>query len=66
MLRLQKCVTPSGSLNYGKEITKLVQACYLAAEKGQTLKWSNPIVQQELEQYESLISKGEGAEVLFR
>jgi len=52
--------------NYGKEITKLVQACYLAAEKGQTLKWSNPIVQQELEQYESLISKGEGAEVLFR
>jgi predicted dehydrogenase len=51
--------------NYGKEITRLVQACYLAAEKGQTLKWSNPIVQQELEEYKSLIAKGEGAEVLF-
>lgn len=51
--------------DYGREITKLVQACYLAAEKGQTLKLSNPIVQQELEEYQSLISKGEGAEVLF-
>lgn len=51
--------------NYGKEITVLCQACYLSAEKGQTLKLSNPIVQQELEGYRSLISRGEGAEVLF-
>lgn len=52
--------------NYGKEITKLVQACYLSAEKEQTVKLSNPIVQQELEGYQSLISKGEGAQVLFK
>lgn len=51
--------------NYGREITKLVQACYLAAERGQTLKWSNPIVQQELEEYKSLIAKGEGADLLL-
>lgn len=52
--------------NYGKEITVLCQACYLSAEKGQTLKLSNPIVQQELEGYRSLISRGEGAEVLLK
>jgi predicted dehydrogenase len=51
--------------NYGKEITMLCQACYLSAEKGQTVKLSNPIVQQELETYRSLISRGEGAEVLL-
>lgn len=50
---------------YGKEITRLVQACYLSAERRQTLKLSNPIVIQELEEYQSLIAKGEGAEVLF-
>lgn len=52
--------------NYGKEITMLCQACYLSAEKGQTVKLSNPIVQQELETYRSLISRGEGAEVLLK
>src|SRR6056297_1752014 len=52
--------------NYGKEITVLCQACYLSAEKGQTLKLSNPIVQQELEGYRSLIARGEGEEVLLK
>ncbi len=52
--------------NYGKEITVLCQACYLSAEKGQTLKLSNPIVRQELESYRSLIASGEGAEVLLK
>lgn len=51
--------------NYGLEITRLCQACYLSAEKGKTLNISNPIVEQELEKYQSLISKGEGAKVLF-
>lgn len=52
--------------NYGKEITVLCQACYLSAEKGQTLKLENPIVRQELEEYRSLIARGEGAEVLLK
>ncbi len=52
--------------NYGKEITMLCQACYLSAEKGQTVRLSNPIVQQELEAYRSLISRGEGAELLLK
>ncbi|MEX0894720.1 MAG: Gfo/Idh/MocA family oxidoreductase [Balneolaceae bacterium] len=53
------------SWEYGLEITRLVQGAYLAAEKKQTLDLTDPKVQKELESYQSLISKGEGADVLF-
>jgi hypothetical protein len=57
-----------GRLNwdYGREITYLVQAAYMAAERRQTLDLTDPRVQSELARYRSLISRGEGAEVLGR
>lgn len=51
--------------NYGREITRLCQAAYLSAEKGETIDLSSPTVREELESYQSLISKGEGAKILF-
>lgn len=50
---------------YGLEITKLCQAGYMAAERGQTLDLTCPQVQKDLETYVSLIAQGRGAEVLF-
>ncbi len=51
---------------YGLEITRLVQAAYLAAERGQTIDLTDPDIRQELDSYTSLIAQGKGAEVLFR
>lgn len=50
---------------YGLEITYLCQAAYMAAEKGKTIDLTDEDVKNELETYKSLISQGEGAEVLF-
>jgi predicted dehydrogenase len=56
-----------GMLNwdYGVEVTFLVQAAYLAAERKQTIDLTDTRVKQELENYKSLISQGRGSEVLF-
>ncbi len=56
-----------GFLNwqYGLEITKLVMAAYMSAEKKQVIDLTDPAVQQELETYIPLIQQGKGAEVLF-
>src|SRR5690625_2569532 len=51
--------------NYGLEITRLCQAAYMAAERRETLDLTNPATREELEDYRSLISRGEGAQVLF-
>lgn len=51
--------------SYGLEITKLVMASYLAAEKRTTIDLTSPAVQRELETYVPLIQQGRGAEVLF-
>lgn len=50
---------------YGLEVTRLVQAAYMAAEQKKTLDLTDTAVLAELETYRSLISRGEGAEVLF-
>ncbi len=50
---------------FGLEVTKLVQAAYMAAEKKQTLDLTDESIQEELKSYKSLISQGEGQEVLF-
>jgi len=50
---------------YGLEITKLVQAAYLSAEKKQTIDLTNPNTQKELETYTSLIAQGKGADILY-
>jgi predicted dehydrogenase len=50
--------------SYGLEITKLVMAAYMSAEKQQTVDLTDPAVQEELEAYVPLIQQGRGAEVL--
>jgi len=56
-----------GLLNweYGLEITRLVQAAYMAAEKKKTIYLTKESVQKELENYRSLISQGKGSELLY-
>ena len=51
--------------NYGLEITKLVQAGYMAAEKKKTIDLTDPQIQKELEGFQSLIAQGRGGEILF-
>ncbi|MAT98507.1 MAG: hypothetical protein CL608_15290 [Anaerolineaceae bacterium] len=50
--------------SYGLEITKLVMAAYLSAERRKTIDLTDTSVQQELETYVPLIQQGRGAEVL--
>jgi len=52
-------------LSYGLEITRLVMAAYLSAERKQAINLQDPAIQQELETYVPLIQQGRGAEVLF-
>ncbi len=53
------------SWEYGLEITRLVQAAYMAAEYGKTLNLTDESVREELETYRSLISRGEGSDQLL-
>ncbi|WP_234571476.1 Gfo/Idh/MocA family protein [Rhodohalobacter sp. 614A] len=50
---------------FGVEVSKLVQAAYLAAEKGVTIDLTDQNIQEELKTYKSLIAQGKGADVLF-
>ncbi len=50
---------------YGLQITRLVQAAYLAAERGKTLDLTNPDIQAELDSYQSFIAQGRGSEILY-
>ena len=52
------------SWHYGLEVTKLVMAAYMAAERGQTIDLTDPAVQQALQTYVPLIQQGRGLEVL--
>jgi hypothetical protein len=54
------------SWSYGLEITKLVMAAYMSAEKRKVIDLTDPAIQQELETYIPLIQQGRGAEVLYR
>jgi predicted dehydrogenase len=56
-----------GFLNweYGVEITTMVQAAYMAAEQRKTIDLTDSKVKTDLKSYQSLISQGKGAEVLF-
>ncbi|MCC6167272.1 MAG: Gfo/Idh/MocA family oxidoreductase [Caldilineaceae bacterium] len=50
--------------SYGLEVTRLVMAAYMAAERRQTLDLTDPVVQAGLESYVPLIQQGRGAEAL--
>ena len=51
--------------SYGLEITKLVMAAYMSAERKKVIDLTDPAVQKELETYVPLIQQGKGAEVLY-
>ena len=51
--------------SYGLEITRLVMAAYMAAERKQMVDLKDPAIQKELETYIPLIQQGRGAEVLY-
>lgn len=50
---------------YGLEITQLVQAAYLSAERGEVVDLTDAKVKEKLESYTSKIAKGQGAEQLL-
>jgi predicted dehydrogenase len=51
--------------SYGLEITRLVMAAYMSAERKRVIDLTNPAVLQELETYLPLIQQGRGAEQLL-
>jgi len=51
--------------SYGLEITRLVMASYLSAERGRTIDLTDKAIQEELETYVPLIQQGRGAEQLY-
>ena len=51
---------------YGLEITRLVLAGYLSAERRKTIDLTDPAIRKELESYTPLIAQGKGAEVLCK
>ncbi|MCX6538389.1 MAG: Gfo/Idh/MocA family oxidoreductase [Acidobacteria bacterium] len=51
--------------SYGLEITRLVMAAYLSAERKKVIDLTDPAVQLELETYVPLIQQGRGADVLL-
>lgn len=50
---------------YGRRITMLVMAAYMAHEQKTTIDLTHPAVLQALESYVPMIQQGRGAEVLF-
>jgi len=51
--------------SYGLEITRLVMASYLSAERKKTIDLTDASVQKELETYVPLIQQGKGAQLLY-
>jgi predicted dehydrogenase len=51
--------------SYGLEITRLVMASYLSAERGRVVNLTDPATRRDLETYVPLIQQGRGAEQLF-
>ena len=51
--------------SYGLEITRLVMAAYLSAERKRVIDLTDPATQRELETYVPLIQQGKGASQLY-
>ena len=51
--------------SYGLEITRLVMAAYLSAEKKRVIDLTDPATERELEAYVPLIQQGKGADQLY-
>ena len=52
------------NFDYGYQVTRLVQAAYMAAEQGKTIDLTDAQVDADLKSYTSLIAQGRGAELL--
>jgi predicted dehydrogenase len=50
--------------SYGLEITRLIMAAYMSAERGRTIDLTDPAVNEELETFIPLIQQGRGGEML--
>jgi predicted dehydrogenase len=50
---------------FGLEVTKLVQAGYMAAEQKKTICLTDPDIQKDLKNFQSLVARGRGGEILF-
>jgi hypothetical protein len=53
------------NFQYGRKITMLVMAAYMAHEKKKTLDLTDSAVLKELDSYIPLIQQGKGAQVLL-
>ena len=53
------------NFEYGRMVTMLIMAAYMAHEKKQTIDVTNPKTLRELETYVPLIQQGKGAQVLL-
>ncbi len=51
--------------SYGLEITRLVMAAYMSAERKRVIDLTDPATQRELEAYVPLIQQGKGADQLY-
>ena len=51
--------------SYGLEITRLVMASYMSAERKRVISLTDPVTAKELEAYIPLIQQGRGAEQLY-
>ena len=51
--------------SYGLEITRLVMAAYLSAEKKRVVDLTDPVTERELDTYVPLIQQGRGGEQLY-
>jgi predicted dehydrogenase len=51
--------------SYGLEVTRLVMAAYMSAEKRRVVDLTDPATQRELETYVPLIQQGRGGEQLY-
>ncbi len=51
--------------SYGLEVTRLVMAAYLSAERKRVTDLTDPAIRAELEDYVPLVQQGRGSEVLF-
>ena len=51
--------------SYGLDVTRLVMAAYLSAERKRVVELTEPATQRELETYVPLIQQGRGAEQLY-
>ena len=54
------------NFEYGRLVTMLVMAAYMAHERKKTIDLTNPATIEELESYTPLIQQGKGAQVLGR